>query len=142
MANFLKYFDGQDPHQIRLRNPHSACAPVRVTNRSHSTYGSKLKFLLSEYFNFLFAYLVITYYFLQFLSDGDRKKVLQYLFLPSRSIQYSKIVSCPPQHLTYTLVMGGANPYMDLNAKYEKRYYDVLLRLIQIRISPKQGKCT
>ena len=28
--------------QIRLRNPHFACAPVRVTNRSHSTYGSKL----------------------------------------------------------------------------------------------------
>jgi hypothetical protein len=25
--------------------------------------------------------------------------------------------------------MGGAYPYMDLNAKYEKRYYDVLLRL-------------
>jgi hypothetical protein len=23
--------------------------------------------------------------------------------------------------------MGGAYPYMDLNAKYEKRYYDVLL---------------
>jgi hypothetical protein len=22
-------------------------------------------------------------------------------------------------------VMGGAYPYMDLNAKYEKRYYDV-----------------
>ena len=38
----------------------------------------------------------------------------------------------------YTLVMGGAYPYMDLNAKYEKLYYDVLLRLIQIRISPKQ----
>jgi hypothetical protein len=31
----------------------------------------------------------------------------------------------------YTLVMGGAYPYMDLNAKYEKLYYDVLLRLIQ-----------
>ena len=31
--------------------------------------------------------------------------------------------------------MGGAYPYMDLNAKYEKRYYEVLLRLIQIRIS-------
>jgi hypothetical protein len=31
--------------------------------------------------------------------------------------------------------MGGAYPYMDLNAKYEKRYYDVLLRLIQIKIS-------
>jgi hypothetical protein len=30
--------------------------------------------------------------------------------------------------------MGGANPYMDLNANYEKHYYDVLLRLIQIRI--------
>jgi hypothetical protein len=44
--------------------------------------------------------------------------------------------------LCYTLVMGGAYPYMDLNAKYEKRYYDVLLRLIQIRISPKRGKCT
>ena len=54
-------------------NPHSACAPVRVTNWSHSTYGSKLKFSLSEYFNFLFAYLVITYYSLQFLSNGDTK---------------------------------------------------------------------
>jgi hypothetical protein len=30
--------------------------------------------------------------------------------------------------------MGGAYPYMDLNANYEKHYYDVLLRLIQIRI--------
>ena len=47
--------------------------PARVTNRSHSTYGSKLKFSLTEYFNFLFAYLVITYYSLQFLSDGDTK---------------------------------------------------------------------
>jgi hypothetical protein len=28
-----------------------------------------------------------------------------------------------PYHLTYTLVMGGAYPYMDLNAKYEKLYY-------------------
>jgi hypothetical protein len=27
-----------------------------------------------------------------------------------------------------------AYPYMDLNAKYEKLYYDVLLRLIQIRM--------
>ena len=35
--------------------------------------------------------------------------------------------------------MGGAYPYMDLNAKYEKRYYDVLLRLIQIRISPNEA---
>jgi hypothetical protein len=35
--------------------------------------------------------------------------------------------------------MGGAYPYMDLNAKYEKRYYDVLLRLIQIKISPKRA---
>ena len=35
--------------------------------------------------------------------------------------------------------MGGAYPYMDLNAKYEKRYYYVLLRLIQIRISPKRA---
>ena len=41
--------------------------------RSHSTYGSKLKFSLSEYFNFLFSYLVITYYSLQFLSNGDTK---------------------------------------------------------------------
>ena len=47
--------------------------PARVTNRSHSTYGSKLKFSLSEYFNFLFAYLVITYYSLQFLSNDDTK---------------------------------------------------------------------
>jgi hypothetical protein len=38
-----------------------------------STYGSKLKFSLSEYFNFLFAYLVITYYSLQYLSNGDTK---------------------------------------------------------------------
>jgi hypothetical protein len=36
-------------------------------------------------------------------------------------------------------LMGGAYPYMDLNAKYEKRYYDVLLRLIQIRISPNEA---
>ena len=56
-----------------ITNSHSACAPVRVTNRSHSTYGSKLKFSLSEYFNFLFAYLVITYYSLQFVSNGDTK---------------------------------------------------------------------
>jgi hypothetical protein len=26
--------------------------------------------------------------------------------------------------ITYTLVMGGAYPYMDLNAKYEKLYYE------------------
>jgi hypothetical protein len=58
-----------DPYMAR----HSTCAPVRVTNRSHSTYGSKLKFSLSEYFNFLFAYLVLTYYSLQFLSIGDTK---------------------------------------------------------------------
>jgi hypothetical protein len=37
-------------------------------------------------------------------------------------------------------VMGRAYPYMDLNAKYEKRYYEVLLRLIQIRISPDMQK--
>jgi hypothetical protein len=37
----------------------------------------------------------------------------------SSSILYSKIVSYLPWHLTYTLVMGGAYPYMDLNAKYE-----------------------
>jgi hypothetical protein len=42
-----------------------------ITNRSHSTYGSKLNFSLREYFNCLFAYLVITYYSLQFLSNGD-----------------------------------------------------------------------
>jgi hypothetical protein len=38
--------------------------------------------------------------------------------------------------------MGVAYPYMDLNAKYEKftmNKYDVLLRMIQIRISPKRG---
>jgi hypothetical protein len=35
--------------------------------------------------------------------------------------------------------MGGAYPYMGLNAKYEKLYYDVLLRLIQIRISPNEA---
>jgi hypothetical protein len=29
--------------------------------------------LLNEYFNFIFAYLVITYYSLQFLSNGDTK---------------------------------------------------------------------
>jgi hypothetical protein len=37
------------------------------------TGASKLKFSLSEYFNFLFAYLVITYYSLHFLSNGDTK---------------------------------------------------------------------
>jgi hypothetical protein len=37
--------------------------------------------------------------------------------------------------------MGETYPYMDLNAKYEKLYYDDLLLLIQIRISPKWGKC-
>jgi hypothetical protein len=37
----------------------------------------KLEFSLSEYFNFLFAYLVITYYSLQFLSNEHicKKKV-------------------------------------------------------------------
>ena len=34
--------------------------------------------------------------------------------------------------------MGGAYPYMDLNAKYGK----LLRQSIQIRISPKRGKCT
>ena len=57
---------------------------------------SKLKFSFREYFNFLVAYVVITYYSLQFLSNSDTKYVLQYLFLPSRSISYSKMVSCPP----------------------------------------------
>jgi hypothetical protein len=28
--------------------------------------------------------------------------------------------------------MGGAYPYMDLNAKYEKHYYDILLDLTTI----------
>jgi hypothetical protein len=96
-----------------VRNPHSACAPVRVTNRSHflsvrhfvykllfhvhlPRFGDililinrskthrtirckvfnvwkQIKISLSEYFNFLFAYLVITYYSLQFLSNGDTK---------------------------------------------------------------------
>ena len=69
---------------------------------------------------FFLHILVITYYSLQFLSNGDTKQVLQYLFLPSWSISYSKIVSFPTWHLTYTLVMGGAYPYMDLNAKYKK----------------------
>ena len=35
--------------------------------------GANWKFSLSEYFDFLFAYLVITYYSLQFLSNGDTK---------------------------------------------------------------------
>jgi hypothetical protein len=34
--------------------------------------------------------------------------------------------------------MGGAYPYMVLNAKYEKRYYDVLLRLIQNEASARE----
>ena len=33
----------------------------------------QIKISLSEYFKFLFAYLVITYYSLQFLSNGDTK---------------------------------------------------------------------
>jgi hypothetical protein len=35
--------------------------------KTYAWYGSKLKFSLTEYFNFLFAYLVITYYSLQFI---------------------------------------------------------------------------
>ena len=34
--------------------------------------------------------------------------------------------------------MGGAYPYMDLNAKYEKLHYDVLLRLIQNEASARE----
>ena len=33
----------------------------------------KIKISFREYFNFLFAYVVITYYSLQFLSNGDTK---------------------------------------------------------------------
>jgi hypothetical protein len=51
-----------DPYMDRLR-PSREC--------SHSTYGSKLNFSFREYFNCLFAYLVITYYSLQFLSNGN-----------------------------------------------------------------------
>jgi hypothetical protein len=46
---------------------------LRIGPIQRMPYGSKLKFSLSEYFNFLFAYLVITYYSLQFLSNGDTK---------------------------------------------------------------------
>ena len=37
--------------------------------------------------------------------------------------------------------MGGAYPYMDLNAKYGKLLLRCLRQSIQIRISPKWGKC-
>jgi hypothetical protein len=40
------------------------------------------------------------------------------------------------------LVMGGAYPYMNLNAKYGKLLLRCLLQWIQIRISAKRGKCT
>ena len=33
----------------------------------------QIKIFVREYFNFLLAYMVITYYFLQFLSNGDTK---------------------------------------------------------------------
>jgi hypothetical protein len=38
--------------------------------------------------------------------------------------------------------MGGAYPYMDLNAKYGKLLLRYVRQSIQIRISPKRGKCT
>jgi hypothetical protein len=51
----------------------------------------------------------------------------------SARIDSHQAVFCPNSvHLSYTLVMGGAYPYMDLNAKYEKRYYDVLLRFVTL----------
>ena len=40
------------------------------------------------------------------------------------------------------LAMGGAYPYMDLNARYGKLLLRCLLQWIQIRISAKRGKCT
>jgi UDP-2,3-diacylglucosamine pyrophosphatase LpxH len=36
-------------------------------------HNDELITVFSEYFNFLFAYVVITYYSLQFLSNGDTK---------------------------------------------------------------------
>ena len=33
----------------------------------------QIKIFVRQYFNFLFAYVVITYYSLQFLSNGDTK---------------------------------------------------------------------
>jgi hypothetical protein len=42
----------------------------------------------------------------------------------SPALWYFRYIACPPWHLTYSLVMGGAYPYMDLNAKYEKLYYE------------------
>jgi hypothetical protein len=44
----------------------------------------------------------------------------------SWNIHLTKILIC-----SHTL-NGGAYPYMDLNAKYEKHYYDVLLDLTTI----------
>jgi hypothetical protein len=64
---------------------------------------------------------------LLYLGLGKQQGLVTNYFYPSK---YSKIVSCPPWHLTYALVIGGAYPYMDLNAKYEKLttmflfYYD------------------
>ena len=49
------------------------------------TYGSKLKFSLSEYFNFLFAYLVLTYYSLQFLSKAKKKYMCVYCHMSKKS---------------------------------------------------------
>jgi hypothetical protein len=45
----------------------------RFMSPALETQSMREKFSLSEYFNFLFAYLVITYYSLQFLSNGDTK---------------------------------------------------------------------
>jgi hypothetical protein len=69
----LLYYNGPLPIIVIAFVPIKYCLLSIKQNLSHSTYGSKLKFSLSEYFNFLFAYLVITYYSLQFLSNGDMK---------------------------------------------------------------------
>ena len=61
-------------------------------------------------------------------------RVKSHDFMPKKIIFFPILGGAPP--------LGSAPAYMDLNAKYEKRYYEVLLRLIQIRISPKRGKCT
>ena len=69
-----------------------------------------------------------------------------YYLIEAVSMAGLTVRSYKTSYYPYTLVMDGSYPYMDLNAKYEKLYYNVLrcvlLRLIQIRISPKQGNCT
>ena len=64
--------------------------------------------------------------------------MLQYLFLPSRSISYSKILSCPPWHLD-----GRSLSIYGSQCQIWKTFTTILRQSIgQIRISPKRGKCT